>query len=185
MEQINIIGLKSLMEWFKEQDLQDGNDTRINKLLRDKILYSTKENRFYRVSNKNTIYYSDNCTNLYFLGRLKNWEKIQTTPDIQKIKTNDGLTYGLHYFSNLVIVGEYKMTKREQINTKIVKIKNDISSKQNELNFEEGKITYMDENSLEEFDENEYKVYNALKALDSNSSVYDKAKVIAGIINQK
>jgi len=58
-----------------------------------------------------------------------------------------------------------------------------ISKLENEIAELKTKQQFMADNNLEEFDGNQYKVFIAISTLNDNSSIIEKAKVIAGLIN--
>lgn len=75
----------------------------------------------------------------------------------------------------------------ELIASTIVEMKKQLKDIETEFKKEksilQSKINFCEENGVEEFDENLFKVIEALKALDSKSSNVEKAKVIASLIN--
>jgi len=65
-------------------------------------------------------------------------------------------------------------------------IQEEISCLEKEITCQQSKLQYMTENGLEEFDENQYKVFQTLKTLDNKEiTQVQKSKIIAELINNK
>lgn len=70
----------------------------------------------------------------------------------------------------------------EELNDEIKFINSEISSYKEKISELKLKIKFMKENNLKEFDEDQFKVFSVLKALNENSSDIEKAKIISELI---
>lgn len=72
---------------------------------------------------------------------------------------------------------------KEDVEKNIKDLKKQIKALQTEIKGEESKIKFMQENKLDTYDEEEFKVYKTLEALeDPATSKVQKAKIIAALI---
>jgi hypothetical protein len=88
-------------------------------------------------------------------------------------------TYYHNYNNNNTIL--YRKNFVLYANTK-EDMQNEIEELKNKMNELQSKLNFLSENNLTEFDSDYYKVYTALKELDKDSSITDKAKVITNLI---
>ena len=88
------------------------------------------------------------------------------------IETTDGVDSGWVY--DYEIAG--RITKEE--------IQKEIEILENQIKIEQQKLAWMVESGVEEYDENQFKVYRTLKLLENdNMSLMEKSKLIAELIN--
>ena len=82
----------------------------------------------------------------------------------------------------IVLVDAYEEEKKNNIED----LKNKQSELQKELSLIDDKIKFMEESKTETFNENEFKIYQALKTLGKEGLTdFEKAKIINDIINPK
>ena len=75
-----------------------------------------------------------------------------------------------------------KMNK-EDINKTIDELKEKLSEVQDKISYWDETLQFMDENSLTEFNDTEFKSYRVLKTINQDTTDMEKAKLIAKIIN--
>lgn len=97
--------------------------------------------------------------------------------DVLTIKKSDGITY---------TVKETGWAYKPQDLELCILTKHELEEKIHKLNTLvetlKAKIAYLEEVGLDQFDDSEYKVYKALKTLETSDSLINKAKVIAELI---
>lgn len=79
-------------------------------------------------------------------------------------------------------ISPFGLTK-DDIEKTIVNLKSEISELNDKISYWEDSIKFMDENSLKQFDEMEFKSYRVLKTINEKTSDLEKAQIIAKIIN--
>ncbi len=62
-------------------------------------------------------------------------------------------------------------------------IEEEVKSLQDKLTMAKAKLAFLVDNSLEEFDDGQFKVYQALTVLDSTKDKLKRSKLIASLIN--
>ena len=108
-------------------------------------------------------------------------------------KNKDGLwnikkAKNLPDYNNTFVLHEADFTTKSQKDASEIII-NDLAEKEEKLNdqleYWEEVLKFMEDNSLTEFNDLEYKAYRVLQTIDKDTPDYEKAKMIAEIIDNK
>jgi hypothetical protein len=121
---------------------------------------------------------------------LKAGDKVRTILQVGGIKKGEKFEFsyampsGNTIYAYTTTGNAFLPTQIEKININITELAAELETKEREIILIKSQIAYMQENKLETFDTNEFKVWNTLNVMeDKKMSKLDKAKAIAAMIN--
>jgi hypothetical protein len=123
---------------------------------------------------------------------LRTGDKIRTIVTLGAIKKGEKFEFsyampsGNTIYAYTTTGNAFLPNQVERINVSIAELVIELESKEKEIVLIKSQIAYMQENKLEIFDSNEFKVWNTLNLLeDKKMSKLEKAKAIARMIDNK